>query len=140
MMTSSFRSIAMNGCAGELVSWRWLAMAVILTAGIAWGQEKEVVRVGEGSYTLRAPAGMKQPQGMVYRTEALKDRPMPTNDWWSSLAWMQFSEAQFPHPLAVKAEAQGLRVWYPGSRITANKVGVFGAAAGEGERSEEHTS
>src|SRR5687768_11133049 len=46
---------------------------------------------------------------------------------------MQFSEAQFLHPLAVKAEAQGLRVWYPGSRITANKVGVFGAAAGEGE-------
>ena len=45
---------------------------------------------------------------------------MPTNDWWSSLAWKPF--ALFPHPLAVKAEPGGLRVAYPGANITANKA------------------
>jgi endoglucanase Acf2 len=51
---------------------------------------------------------------------------MPTNDWWSSLAWMKFSERQYAHPLAVMAEPAGLRVYYPGNSITANQSAIFG--------------
>ena len=32
----------------------------------------------------------------------------------------------YPHPLAVQATTRGLRVFYPGAKITANKDGIFG--------------
>lgn len=57
---------------------------------------------------------------------------MPTNDWWSSLAWLPLSERQYPHPLGVQAEPEGLRVFHAGARITANKDGVFGFSPGPG--------
>ena len=50
-------------------------------------QAKETaVRVGQGSFTTVLPAGAKEPQAEIYRTDQVRG-PMPTNDWWSSLAW-----------------------------------------------------
>ncbi len=85
---------------------------------------EEIVRVGAGSYTTVLPKGAKTLPEMIYRTENVRG-PIPTNDWWSSLAWMPFGERQYPHPLAVAAEPGGLRLFYP-STITANKGGIFG--------------
>jgi endoglucanase Acf2 len=56
---------------------------------------------------------------------------MPTNDWWSSLAWKPFSDAIYPHPLAIRTVPGGLRVYSPGPNITANKAAIFGIMAGE---------
>ena len=83
------------------------------------------VALGEGGYAVELPPGAKRPQAEIYKTADLSG-PMPTNDWWSSLAWMPFSERQYPHPLAVQAESGGLRIYYPGPRITANKAAIFG--------------
>src|SRR5882724_6240455 len=92
-----------------------VAAWIALLAALAGAQD--VVRVGAGGYVTSLPAGAKGPQSEIYRT-AGQSGPMPTNDWWSSLAWMKFCERHYPHPLAVAAEAQGLRVFYPA--ITAN--------------------
>ena len=103
---------------------RMMAWVVLFVgfAGVAGGQE--VVRVGAGGYVTALPAGAKGPQEEIFRTSELKG-PMPTNDWWSSLAWMKFSERAYPHPLAVSAEASGLRVFYA-NKITGTKDAVFG--------------
>ncbi|GAA5124173.1 hypothetical protein JIN84_12320 [Luteolibacter yonseiensis] len=85
----------------------------------------EVVKAGAGSYLNGLPAGVKGPPEMIYKTDEAKG-PMPTNDWWSSLAWMPLSDAMFPHPLAVKAVESGLRVWYPGSAIAASEAAIMG--------------
>ncbi|MEA3211643.1 MAG: hypothetical protein QOE70_4700 [Chthoniobacter sp.] len=90
----------------------------------------DIVKVGAGSYTTKLPEGAKAPQSTIYRTAKVTG-PMPTNDWWSSLAWKPFGDAMFPHPLAVKAEPGGLRVAYPGANITANQSGIFGAMPGK---------
>jgi len=58
---------------------------------------------------------------------------MPTNRWWSSLAWVPLSDTMYPHPLAVRAEKSGLRVAYPGPDITANKDAIMGVMPGGGE-------
>jgi endoglucanase Acf2 len=42
------------------------------------------------------------PQTKIYKTERVKG-PMPTNDWWSSIAWRPYSGALYPHPIAAKA-------------------------------------
>jgi endoglucanase Acf2 len=87
--------------------------------------EEPIVRQGAGSYTTSLPAGAKAPPQTINCTETVTGK-MPTNKWWSSLAWMKFSERHYPHPLAVEAEAKGLRLFYPGAKITANASGIFG--------------
>ena len=88
--------------------------AVALTPAIA----QEPKSVGRGSYTLSPPAGMKRPPRTIYATANVTGK-MPTNDWWSSLAWEKFSSNHFAHPLAMRAGADGLRVSYPGPSIRA---------------------
>ncbi|HUT10531.1 MAG TPA: glycosyl hydrolase [Thermoguttaceae bacterium] len=106
------------------------ALCLAATVGAAVGQ---TVEVGSGSYAVSLPPGAKRPQATIYRTENAAG-PMPTNDWWSSVAWMEFSERQYPHPLAVQAVRSGLAVYYPGPHITANKAAIFGfMPAGTGE-------
>ncbi len=88
-----------------------------------------VTPLGAGSYLSGLPPGAKGPPALIYRSVDLH-RPMPTCDWWSSLAWVPFSEPMYPHPLAVRAVEEGLRVYYPGPGITANNAAIFGFMAG----------
>jgi endoglucanase Acf2 len=82
------------------------------------------VTVGAGSYTTTLPAGQTGPQGMIYKTSNVTGA-MPTNDWWSSLAWKAYSDVMFPHPLAVQAKADGLGIGYPVQ--SASSDAMFGA-------------
>jgi len=110
--------------------WFGTAACWLAVAAAAAGQ---IVEVGSGSYAVSLPPGARRPQATIYRTENAAG-PMPTNDWWSSVAWMEFSERQYPHPLAVQAVRSGLAVYYPGTNITANKAAIFGfMPAGTGE-------
>lgn len=85
-----------------------------------------IVPVGAGSYTTVLPAGAKEPGVAPFVTTSVK-RPVPTNDWWSSLAFLPFSNQMFPHPLGLQAGARGLRLYYPGVGYTANPEGIFTA-------------
>jgi endoglucanase Acf2 len=102
-----------------------LLLALSVAAAPAVHAEDAYVPIGAGGYVTQLPPGAKAPQPLIYRTDSLKG-PMPTNDWWSSLAWMKYSERQYAHPLAVMAEVGGLRIFYPGNSITANKDAIFG--------------
>lgn len=108
--------------------------AVILATVLATrpcGAQSSVV-LGEGSYLTALPPGAKGPPETIYQTER-STGPTPTNRWWSSLAWLPFSERQFPHPLAVQAESSGLRVFYPGTRIHVTEKTIFAGMPGGGE-------
>ncbi len=104
-------------------------LAFVLLAATQPLLAAEVVRVGAGSYLDGLPESAKGPPATIYRTAELRG-PMPTCDWWSSLAWMPLSERMYPHPLAVRAVAGGLRVYYPGPGITANRSAIFGFMGG----------
>ncbi|MCY3021396.1 MAG: glycosyl hydrolase [Planctomycetota bacterium] len=99
---------------------------VILLSYQAWGADG-VERAGAGSYLTRCPAGAKEPPATIYKTDNVRG-PVPTGDWWSSLAWLPFSEPLYAHPLVLRAEPEGMRV-YHADKITANKVGIFGPMA-----------
>ncbi|MEM9481854.1 MAG: glycosyl hydrolase, partial [Verrucomicrobiota bacterium] len=79
--------------------------------------KSEIVEVGMGSYTTDRPENLKPLQQDIFRTAEVTG-PTPTNQWWSSLVWKQFSENMFPHPLAVRCQKDGLAVTYSGSSIT----------------------
>jgi endoglucanase Acf2 len=83
------------------------------------------VSLGSGSYSTVLPPGAANVQSQIYKTANVTGK-MPTNDWWSNLAWDTFSEAQYPHPLAVKNQSGGIRIYYPGNRITSNSACICG--------------
>jgi len=97
----------------------------MLSASRSTAAEPTTVKLGSGGYAVALPSGAKRPQETIYQTSNIGG-PMPTNDWWSSLAWMKYSERQYPHPLAVMARADGLQVYYPGPHIRANRSAIFG--------------
>src|SRR5271156_1387565 len=103
----------------------WLPCFLLAVAATRLHAAEPIARLGAGSFTTVLPKGAKAPPETIYRTENVRG-PMPTNDWWSSLAWMPYSERHYPHPLAVEAGPGGLRIYYPGSSISANKDGIFG--------------
>ena len=83
------------------------------------------VNVGQGSYSTILPPGANAVQSALSKTSNVTGK-MPTNDWWSNLAWDTYSEAQYPHPLAMKNQSDGIRIYYPGSRITAQPGYIAG--------------
>ncbi len=85
----------------------------------------DVVKAGAGSYLRGLPDGAKGPPATIFKTDEVRGA-MPTNDWWSSIAWVPLSDAMFPHPLAVRAVEGGLRVWYPGAAIVASNAAIMG--------------
>lgn len=42
------------------------------------------------------------------------------------LAWVPYSEAQYPHPLALKNQQNGLRIFNPSGKITVNPGYIAG--------------
>ncbi|MFE3826467.1 glycosyl hydrolase [Streptomyces sp. NPDC059092] len=82
------------------------------------------VPVGAGSYSDTRPAGTSGPTTNTGTpvtpkvTEAARDKPVPTNDWWSSLAFQRYgdnpySTPMYGHPLTYQATSGGLEVGYP---------------------------
>ncbi|SCG06906.1 Endoglucanase Acf2, partial [Streptomyces sp. MnatMP-M17] len=77
-----------------------------------------------GSYSDPRPAGTAGPTTNTGTpvtpkvTDAARNRPVPTNDWWSSLAFQRYgdnpySTPMYGHPLTYQATAGGLQVGYP---------------------------
>ncbi|MFF7765250.1 glycosyl hydrolase [Streptomyces massasporeus] len=96
-------------------------LAATVGSGVA---SAATIEVGKGSYSDVRPAGRQGPSnngGQAVKpkvTAAMADKPVPTNDWWSSLVFQRFasnpwSENMYGHPLTYKAVSGGLEVGYP---------------------------
>lgn len=72
-------------------------------------------------YITTIPPGEDNAPDVIYKTDNVTG-PMQTNDWWSNVAWQDFSNAAYPHPLAMQHEEAGLRIYYPGNRIYENST------------------
>ncbi len=107
-----------------------VATAVFCFGIISVDAQESIVKVGAGSYTT-VPSG-KTPPKTIFKTENFQGKT-PQQQWWSSLSWGKFPDRQYPHPLAVHPEAGGLRMYYPGPHITANKGGFHGQMPGKAD-------
>ena len=97
-----------------------------LLASLAHAAPPQIEQIGAGSVARELPAGAKGPPTTIFAADEILSHPVPTNDWWSSLAWLPLSERQYPHPLAVCAGSSGLRIDFPGPRIHADQSAIFG--------------
>jgi endoglucanase Acf2 len=77
----------------------------------------QFVPVGSGSYTtvfpgVDAAARNSFPSGVPNISGAAVGRPVPTNEWWSSLVKNNFTNNVFNYPHALRTHANGLVVSY----------------------------
>lgn len=115
----SHRSLAITGLV--------LASGAIIALAGNRSIPQGVVKVGNGSYTTKRPAACKPLPEKIYRTDDLTG-PLPTNQWWSSLAWKQYSQPLFAHPLAFTCGPQGLGITYTGDAIVGSANAIMGPA------------
>ena len=78
---------------------------------------------GIESFTDSRPSNCKPLPKEIFKTDQVEG-PIPTNDWWSSLAWTEHSAPMFAHPLVLRAIPQGLSVTYPGPSIVASERAI----------------
>ena len=83
---------------------------------------------GSGIFPESRPANCKPLPNEIFKTDEVEG-PIPTNDWWSSLAWTEAQCPMFAHPLVLRAIPQGLSVTYPGPSIVASERAIVGGAA-----------
>lgn len=122
-----------HGVAGLIV----LSLLAGFLAATVAGRPAGAAAVGAGSYTTTLPAGQQLPQGCgdistnprANLTANAPSGPLPTNDWWTSIAYKRtdcaFGEPMFAHPAAYDTYPGGLGVSYSTSPvITGSPTGV----------------
>ncbi|MBM3438890.1 MAG: carbohydrate-binding protein [Bacteroidetes bacterium] len=77
----------------------------------------QTIKVGSGSYTQTFPgtdvAGRNgYPSGSPYLIDSLKNKPVPTNDWWSAKVKNAHCDNLFNYPLTLKTVNAGLVTSY----------------------------
>jgi endoglucanase Acf2 len=102
------------------------ALAAVGLGPAATPAAAAIVPVGAGSYSDTRPSGTTGPTTNTGTpvtpkvTLAAQGKPVPTNDWWSSLAFQRYgdnpySTPMYGHPLTYQAVSGGLEVGYPTS-------------------------
>ncbi|MCS0637999.1 glycosyl hydrolase [Streptomyces sp. LP05-1] len=114
---------------GPLRAAATLALAAALAAAGLTGPAAApaaaaTVPAGAGSYSDTRPPGTSGPTTNTGTpvtpkvTPAAQGKPVPTNDWWSSLAFQRYgdnpwSTPMYGHPLTYQATSAGLDIGYP---------------------------
>ena len=71
-------------------------ICVIFSAFPPW--QSSGCQWGPGKIFVGAKPGHETPKDAVYRTEAMMRQALPTNSWFSSLTYMQWSGVLHAHP------------------------------------------
>jgi endoglucanase Acf2 len=106
-----------------------VVVAAVIAAGAvalaARHDERPPLGLARGSLATAPPESETLPPAPAFVVPELH-APIPTNQWWSSLVALPFSERQYPHPLAVAARAEGFQIRYPGPDIRADEHCICG--------------
>ena len=92
---------------------RYTATLVLSTALSALAFGEPWVPMGSGKIFVGAKPGHEAPKDAEYRSEEMMRQALPTNSWFSSLAYMQWSGVLHAHPLSFKATESGFEMGLP---------------------------
>ncbi|MDP5275743.1 fibronectin type III domain-containing protein [Chengkuizengella axinellae] len=102
--------------------------SLISTNSAVFGEiSEDDVAVGAGGYSTVTKGGQlynwvyenerRTPQSIDYTTSNFDNKPLSTNDWISSVVWLQYSGALYAHPLGFKAVDSGFQISNPPKTI-----------------------
>ncbi|GHC60193.1 glycosyl hydrolase [Roseibacillus persicicus] len=116
-------SVTLNTTASALIALLLLCNSTQLS-----GKE---VSLGAGSYSLERPEHCEALPEKIYKIPSLTGAT-PTNQWWSSLVWNEFSQPLFAHPMVLLCTNNGLVVSDPGSAIDGSSGNIMGGGIPQG--------
>ncbi|MFW5949800.1 MAG: glycosyl hydrolase [archaeon] len=85
-------------------------------AGIGTASAESTTSVGEGGYYEEAPEGAETHDYSVHTSQRFGDRPIPTNDWYSTIPLEGITGEEInitAHPLIFNSLNEGLAVGHP---------------------------
>jgi endoglucanase Acf2 len=97
-----------------LVTLALIAAQCMTTSALA---QSEVKAVGAGGLRTQVSTGDRATPEAKYRTAAMAQRAAPTNQWYSSVMFTQWSEVIHAVPLTFKATSTGLEIGQPEKKI-----------------------
>ena len=96
----------------RLVCITWLALG-----GAALSAHAQLEKVGAGAYSLAPKAADHAVPPAPYRTDAMRKRAAPSNQWYSSLVYSAKPEVLFAHPLTILPSAAGIEFALPSKTV-----------------------
>jgi endoglucanase Acf2 len=102
---------------------RLLHPATALLAGLLWAAPSpaQTVKAGAGAYWLSAQGTERDVPPAPWRTEAMRRKAAPTNQWYSALIFNPVPQVLFAQPLSFRAGADGLELALPAKEIVATE-------------------
>jgi len=88
-----------------------IASAVLLFATATHAQN--AVPVGKGSYVDSAPPQIARIEQRTLFLLEQKDRPIPTNKWWTQLVVAPFAKSLWTYPLKLETGPDGIDLFFP---------------------------
>ena len=79
--------------------------------------QSDIKPVGAGGMRLAVSTGDRSTPEAKYRTGAMAQRAAPTNQWYSSVMFTQWSEVIHAVPLTFKATPEGMEIGQPEKKI-----------------------
>lgn len=73
----------------------------------------DVIKLGAGHYTTHLRAGGEREPAALKPRYGMKNAPVPTNQWYSSLLFDTWPQTLFPLPVSLRATVKGLEVDVP---------------------------
>ena len=92
---------------------RWLAALICVISFSASTVAEQWIPIGAGKILVGAKPSHESPKDAEYRSGAMRQQALPTNSWFSSLTYMQWSGVLHAHPLSFKATEQGFEMGLP---------------------------
>ena len=80
-------------------------------------ESSDVKRIGKGAYRLEPSRGDRNPPVAKYRTGKLLNQAVPTNQWYSSVVFTQWTEVLHANPLTFKATQDGFEMGLPTMQV-----------------------
>lgn len=92
-------------------------LPILLSAAACLPAGDAPVAIGRGSYAPQPPGGNKEIAEQLARKPLIEaesaGRPLPSNDWWTSLLANPWPGKLYARPAIVSAHGGGARIWYP---------------------------
>lgn len=97
---------------------KWLSISLV-SAGVAFAANAQVKinSVGAGGVRAEISTGDRPTPKAEFRTAEMAKRAVPTNQWYSSVVFMRWSEVIHSVPLTFKATPNGLEIGLPEKKI-----------------------
>ena len=92
---------------------RYLAALICVISFSATTVAEQWIPMGAGKILVGAKPSHESPKDAEYRSGAMRQQALPTNSWFSSLTYMQWSVFLHAHPLSFKATEQGFEMGLP---------------------------